>query len=229
MSKLAVIVGVGPGIGIAVARKFGKNGFKVALLARNHDKLIQIAEELKKEGIESHPFTTDVTDENLVIKSFTDIKKTLGHISVLVYNAAMVKHDVASQLSASTLKDTFAVNTVGALVSAQQVIPEMKAAGGGTIIFTGGLFAIVPYYKFSSLTISTSGLRNLTILLSQELKSNGIHVATVTVCGRVAEGSYYDPTIIADNYWVLHTQPPDAWKDEIVFRDPSGPRYDFEK
>jgi len=80
MSKLAVVVGVGPGIGISVARKFGKHGFKVALLARSNDKLITFVEQLKKEGIESHPYPTDVADENSVIKSFSDIKKTLGHI-----------------------------------------------------------------------------------------------------------------------------------------------------
>jgi len=105
----------------------------------------------------------------------------------------------------------------------------MKAAGSGTIIFTGGLFATSPFYQFSSLSIGKAGIRHIGLLLSQELQPAGIHVAIVTVCGIVKEGTYYDPNKIADEYWVLHSQPHGEWKEEFIFRDTSTGPYPFEK
>ena len=92
----------------------------------------------------------------------------------------------------------------------------MAGAGGGTIVITGGMPEPDP--AFTSLSLGKAGVRALTTLLASEYGPAGIHVATVTVGGAVAPGGRYDPDTIAEHYWRLHTQPPQAWEHEVIAR-----------
>jgi NAD(P)-dependent dehydrogenase (short-subunit alcohol dehydrogenase family) len=107
------------------------------------------------------------------------------------------------------------------MTAASHLAPAMAAAGGGTILITGGMPEPDP--AVTSLSLGKAGVRALTVLLARQYGPSDIHVATVTVGGAVAAGGRFDPDRIAEQYWRLHAQPRDAWEPEIVFSgDPAG-------
>ena len=124
-------------------------------------------------------------------------------------------HDV---VDLDDLTATLDVNVAGALMAAKLAAPAMRAAGRGTIVLTGGGLAHEPKAGASALSIGKAGMRSLTFCLAQELAPGGIHVATVTVSGRVEPGTHFDPDRIADEYWKLHTEPAAAWTTEVTYR-----------
>lgn len=161
MSKVAVVVGVGPGIGAAVARRFAKEGFKLGLIARSQNNLTPTQSDIEKAGGVAFSVTADASSEQSLKKAIQDVQSKLGEISVLVYNAAVLERVPGVDLVADHLVDTFKVNVVGALVAAQTVFPSMNEKKNGTILFTGGGFSIKAYPGFASLAIGKSGIRSL--------------------------------------------------------------------
>jgi short-subunit dehydrogenase len=219
MSKPVIaIVGAGPGVGLAVARRFAREGFCAALIARRPETLKEYTAEFKNAGYEAHGFAADAADEQSIRQAFAAIKDKLGAPSVLVYNAAIMKMVQPSQLHVEDLIHEFRVNVAGALVSAQCVLEDMKAAGAGTILLTGGGFALSPMPAFTSLAIGKASIRNLTSSLAGELEPLGIHVGTVTICGIVKAGTQFDPDKIAEAYYTLHSQEPGKREREIIYR-----------
>lgn len=216
--KIAVVVGVGEGIGLAVARRFGREDFRLALIARRMDALQGYVEELRQNGIDAHAFPADAGDAESLVETFVGIKANLGSPEVLVYNAVAVVPGMPSALDVKQSEASFRVNVSGALVAAQQVIPDMLAKKSGTILFTGGGLALNPNPNYAALAIGKAGLRSLAYSLGAELEPEGIHVATVTIAGFVQQGTHFDPDKIAEKYWELHTQSSGNWEREIVYR-----------
>lgn len=206
MSKpIAVIVGSGPGVSAAVARKFGGEGFAIALVARTRSSLDTQVAHLQNAGIEAQGFVADVTEIASLETAFDSIESDLGHPQVLVYNAGAITINEPSQLDPEDLLRDFSVNVVGALACAQLVIPSMLERGSGTILFTGGMLAVNPVSSRASAAIGKAGLRNLAFTLSDELSPEGLTVGTVTIGGIVRAGTHFDPDLIADAYWDLHS------------------------
>ncbi|MDW0111107.1 SDR family NAD(P)-dependent oxidoreductase [Sporosarcina aquimarina] len=212
---LAVIVGAGPGVSAGVARKFGKNGFKLVLLARRQESLDEQVAALKNENIEAYGITADASQSESLKSAFTTIQSEYGAPNVLVYNAGANSINDPSVLTEQELLHDFQINVVGALNSAQQVIPEMIERKSGTILFTGGALALNPVVSRASAAISKAGLRNLTFTLAEELAPKGIHVGTVTIGGVVKAGTFFDPEAIADAFWSLYEK---RETSEIVFK-----------
>ena len=215
---LCTVIGAGPGIGIAVAKGFGSAGYRVAMVARNADNVLKLAAELGTAGVEARGFGGDAGSEDSLRKTFGDIHQSLGPTAVLVYNAFGTHQASASELPASQLMADLQVNVLGALVSAQSVIGAMKAARRGTILFTGGGLALEPEPNFASLAVGKAGLRSLAFSLHNELSPFHIHVATVTICGYVQEGTRYSPDKIAEVFFQLHRQPEGSWDREFVYQ-----------
>ncbi len=203
--KCVAIVGAGPGVSAAVARKFGANGFTVILLARNPESLQLRVSELQNAGIEAHGVVADVTDRQSLQSAFARIQTEHGTLDALVYNAGANTIANPSVLNAADLTRDFEVNVVGALNCAQLAAPAMIARGSGSILFTGGLLALNPVASRASASISKAGLRNLTFTLADELAEQGLKVGTVTIGGVVQAGTFFDPDLIAEAYWDLHT------------------------
>jgi short-subunit dehydrogenase len=213
MSKpLLVIVGAGPGVSTGVARKFGKEGFRIVLAARNETSLKQYAKELEELDIEAYTVTADAADSDSLANAFVQIKQQYGEPDVLLYNAAVISQVKPTDLTESRLIDEFKVNVVGALTSAKQVIPAMIERKQGTLLFTGGGLALAPAAAVSSLSIGKAGIRSLVYTLAEELNPQGIYVGTVTIAGYVSKGTFYDPDSIAEEYWALYTN-----RNEIEF------------
>ena len=217
-NEVCVVIGAGPGMGIAVARRFGREGFRLALLVRKASSLEQYEDQLKAEGMNVQTFSADAGDKDSLRNALSDVDKVLGSPSVLVYNAAMIVQGMPTQLSPENLIASLHVNVVGALVAVQQVVPTMQKNKRGTILFTGGSLATDPDAEVTALSIGKASLRSLCFSLAQELTPTGVHAATVTIYGGVQAGTHFDPDIIAEKCWKLHTQPTGSLETEIAYR-----------
>ena len=215
---LCTVIGAGPGVSLAIAKRFGSEGLRVALVSRNSDNVLRFVAELQGAGTEARGFAGDAGSEDSLRKVFREIHESLGATEVLVYNAFRYQQANPSELPASHLVADFQVNVVGALVSAQCVIDDMKAAGRGTILLTGGGLALEPEPSFSSLAVGKAGIRSLAFSLHKELSPFHIHVATVTICGYVQEGTRFSPDKIAEVFFQLHRQPEGNWDREFVYQ-----------
>jgi short-subunit dehydrogenase len=215
--KVCVVVGFGTGVGMGVARAFGKEGYALALLARNPAKLGANAQALRTEGFTVQTFTADAGDEAALIRVFAQIRIELGNPEVLIYNAAVSTPGKPSAIGFEQLVKDFQVNVAGALVAVQQVLPVMQANRRGTILFTGGGLALYPSADAASLAVGKAGIRSLAFTLAQELKDTGIRVGTVTICGTVQPGTHFDPDTIAQSYLALH-KASDSTETEVIYK-----------
>lgn len=219
MSKpLCTIVGMGPGNGLAIAKRFAKEGFVIAMLSRPGDDLKSLQQKLKELGYESHDFYADVADFGQLKNTFEAIKNKLGDTDVLVYNVSIYREATPTALDAETSVKDFRANVAGALVAVQQVVPAMKEKKKGTILITGGGQALNPLPFLSSLAIGKAGIRNLAWSLYDELKPFGIHAATVTINGQVNPATKFAPDLICESFWKLHTQKAGEFEREIIYQ-----------
>ncbi|MGF1508018.1 MAG: SDR family NAD(P)-dependent oxidoreductase [Myxococcota bacterium] len=216
----AIIAGVGPGVGIAVAERFGREGFTVALLARNEQRLDHLGAELGRKGVQAITIPVDLSEPSAVRSAMQSAEGRLGSVDLLVYNAAVWREVPVMDIDPETFIADLSLSVVGALVSAQTVYPGMRERGSGTIIFTGGGLALFPEYGkgVSSLSASKAALRNLAFAMAKESEADGVHVATVTIAGAVEVGTPFDPAFIAEEFWTLHHQARPDWQVERVFK-----------
>lgn len=207
------VVGAGPGIGLAVARRFAREDYRVALLSRSANNLVGELHELE----EALGFPMDASDSESIKNAFNNIAHQLSVPTVLVYNVARMAEVFPSELTEEQMFEDFRINVSGAVVAAQQVIPTMKERGQGTILFTGGGLSLYPSARYASLALGKAALRNLAGSFADELTDHGIKVGTVTVAGFVQPGTPFDPDLIAERFWQLHQAPPSKQDYEIVF------------
>ncbi len=218
MDKVIFIVGMGPGVSAAVARRFAREGYAIGAVARSADKLEEQLAALRASGVRVAGATADAGDIGSLRAALVRLRAALGDAGVLVYNAAGVTYRPLAELSPEAFAADLAVSVVGAFTAAQQVLPAMRAQRSGTILLTGGGFAFEPMPVMASLGVGKAAIRNLAFSLHADLLESGIHAATVTICGTVAPGSAFDPDRIAEAYWRLHAQPAGAFEREVQFR-----------
>ncbi len=215
---LCIIVGFGPGNGLALARAFGHEGFHLALMSRDPTKHTALTTALAKEELTAKSFAADAGDADSLRVAIAQAERELGETSVLIYNAIAASFLRPTQLTPDHLVADFRVNVAGALVATLAVLPGMKSRGYGTILFTGGGWALQPWDGAASPSIGKAGIRSLAYTLAQELGGSGIHVATVTIAGQVAVGTRFDPDAIAEAFLKLHHQPPGKFETEIIYQ-----------
>jgi NAD(P)-dependent dehydrogenase (short-subunit alcohol dehydrogenase family) len=207
--SLTVIIGYGPGLGAAIARRFLAGGHEVLALARDPAR---------------HPATPGLTLARADAADPEALPRALAGrpVRALVYNAyrATMAEAGPSSLDPAALVADFQVNVAGALAAVRAVLPGMRAAGQGSLIFTGGGLALDPtgWPAAASLAIGKAGLRSLGQSLHAELAPEGLHAGSVTVAGQVAPGTPFDPDRIAQAFWDFHQDPPGAFRAEILFR-----------
>jgi short-subunit dehydrogenase len=201
---------MGRGISYSVARNFAGCGFRVGMVSRDAAALKEFEAEI--EG--SRGIAADAGNEAELRLAMRDF----GDAEVLIYNASAGHSGPVAALDLADAVEDFKVNALGAVVAAQEVVPAMRAAGRGTILLTGGGLAIQPMAQLASLSMGKAAIRSLAFSLAQELEPDGIHVATVTVCGFVQPGTRFDPDKIAQVYQALHEQARDKWEREFVFK-----------
>jgi len=210
-----LIVGAGPGLGAALARRFGREGCTVTLVARRAEPLVELAEELRTVGVAVDTVTADAADPEGFRE---DLERLAGRITpgVVIYNAALKARDGVLTSDPTYLASAYAVDALGFITCAQVLTPAMRKAGGGTLLATGGSPGVAPEQDHASLSLGKAALRVAVKLMHDELKAGGVHVASVTIAGALGPGTPLDPDRVADLYWVLHTQPSADWSDETV-------------
>lgn len=203
--RLLVIAGAGPGISLATARRFGAEGFAVALIGRREESLRALQAGLQESGIRVLIRVADCANETQLAEALQEIQAEAGPATALLYNAANIKWKNLLDDTAGALIADFAVNVAGALTAAKAVLPGMRAANEGLLLFTGSTFAEHPVPSFGSLSIGKAGLRNLSHGLAQSLRDTAIRVHYLNVNGRVTvDDPARSPQKIAERCWELH-------------------------
>ena len=204
--KVIAIVGMGGGVSLGTALKFGKENFIVAMIGRNGTKLRDYKDILETHGIRSEFYIGNAADEYSLKDALRRIEEELGTPDVLLYNVANVKGvNLLSETSDGMLYD-YKMNVVGAVISANEVIPGMKKRGNGCILLTGGGYSLYPDPNFGSLGIGKAGIRNLSMSLAKAVEGTGIIVGTVTICGIVnASNRVHNPDNIGAKFFELYS------------------------
>lgn len=215
MSKVIVIIGAGNGISKSVAEKFGSEGFSVCLISRRKEKLEKLTAVLIEKNIDAHFFVADAGDGETMKDAFDQIWEKFDFIDVVHYNAAKLKQVNIINESSDSLTRDFKLNVGGVMTTLKLVLPDMEKKSSGTILLTGGGFALQPNPDYGSLSIGKAGIRNLAQSLSHALKDKNIFVGTVTVCGLVSEtAEIHTPNNIAEKFWELYAERSD-WEIQL--------------
>jgi len=226
---VCAVIGVGPGLGAALARRFAEQ-YAVALVARGEDKLTALAEEINSAGGKAIPVSADVAKATDITAAFDKIRRELGDVDVLLYNAAMRPFGKLMDTKPSTFENTWRVNAFGAFLSAQEVVPAMLKRGSGAIIFTGATAGVKPFATSAAFGPAKFALRGLAQVMARDLQPHGIHVAYVNVDGAIdmpfirerfpqlTQADMLKPAAIAETYWFLAHQDRSAWSHAVDVR-----------
>ena len=211
-----LLVGAGPGLGEAVARRFAEGGYRVTLLARSTDGLAGLVDGLADTGADIDTIAADASDAEGLGARLSDVYSGQGAPGVILYNAVMGAPDQLLSSTAAHLQTAYAVDVIGAIVVAQSAAPSMRAAGFGTILFTGGGFADHPVPALATVSLGKAALRAAATILQADLEPDGIRVASLTIAGQIVAGTGFDPARIAEHYWEIAESRGD-WQAEFRF------------
>jgi short-subunit dehydrogenase len=181
--KTLVIVGAGPGLGMSIAKKFGQNGFRVALISRNVEKLNKEVNELEQQGIEVASFQADILNKDQIRLAIAAVKKKYGFIDVLEYSPTPGIETVATTLDVTEENALYQYqfNVLGAISTIKEVLQDMLDKESGALLFTTGGSSVNPTPGMGNVGIAISGLRNYIFNLNSELKNKGIYVGHVSI------------------------------------------------
>ena len=230
-SPVCVITGVGPGNGAAFCRKSATEGFRIAMLARSEERLRELEAIPGCKG-----YIADVGNAGAVQRAFAQIHSDLGPVNVLVHNAGSGAFTPFTDTTPDAFEHAWRTNALALLLCGQQVVPEMLAAGSGTIIVIGATASIKGGANFAAFAPAKAAQRSLAQSMARSLGPRGIHVALVIIDGVIdipntrtmmpdqPDEFFLNPAHIADNVYHLVRQEPSAWTFELDLR-PFGEKW----
>lgn len=219
MTTLAII-GAGKGLGAAVARRFGKEGFSVALVSRHQGRLDALAAELEQDGVQAQGFVADVRDPESIAAALERATETLGPIEVLQYSPLPQKDFMRPVLETTPadLRGPVEFSIYGPVAAVHQVLPGMRFLPEGSkpsILFVNGGSAVKPGRTVTGTSIAFAGQAAYLQLLHEELAEEGIYVGQLVIGGQIVEGDpEKDPAVLADRIWSLHSER-DRMRDQV--------------
>lgn len=227
MSKgVCVVVGVGPGNGAAIGAQFAANGYRVALCARNKERLNEISGKIKG----SRAFSYDVKDAEASSKVFAQIREQVGPVNVLIYNAGAGAFANIDDATLESFQDAWEINCRGLFHTVKEVLPDMRAAGSGNIVIIGATASIKGGANFAPFASAKAAQRGLAQSLARYLGPEKIHVSYVILDGIVnlqrtrqqmpgkPDEFFMEPSQIAETVYFLTQQPSQAWTFELDLR-----------
>ena len=227
MSKgVCVVVGVGPGNGAAIGAQFAANGYRVALCARNKERLNEISGKIKG----SRAFSYDVKDAEASSKVFAQIREQVGPVNVLIYNAGAGAFANIDDATLESFQDAWEINCRGLFHTAKEVLPDMRATGSGNIVIIGATASIKGGANFAPFASAKAAQRGLAQSLARYLGPEKIHVSYVILDGIVnlqrtrqqmpgkPDEFFMEPSQIAETVYFLTQQPSQAWTFELDLR-----------
>ena len=224
MAKTILVCGYGPGISGAVARRFGREGYAVALVGRTAERLAAGVAALEKAGAVARAFPCDLADPDAVRKLVEGARAALGPIAIVHWNAYGHGGGDLTTAKLGELRGLLDVAIHGLVAATQAALPDLKSERG-SILVTGGGFAyydsavdaVAVQYGAMGLAVAKAAQHKLVGLLHHKLLGEGVYVGEVTVLGMVI-GSAYDtgqgtlePDAIADAFWTIHQRREDVW------------------
>lgn len=211
-----IIVGAGPGLGFALAQTFAAAGHPIALLARSADKLETLAAELRTNDADVRGYAADASDPASLRAALSTAIDELGAPDVLIYNAALLRADTPTDGDDAGWIKALAVDILGAKIAAETVLPALHG-GKGSLLFTGGGFALAPSPEYASVSVGKAALRTYATALHRQQAGTNVHVTSVTIAGNVGGGDErFAPENLAALYLGLHQQPTAEWTDELL-------------
>jgi len=226
MKPVCTVLGVGPGNGAAFARRFASEGYTVALLARTTELSGNLASSLP----DARAYACDVTDAGSIERAFDAIRRDLGEVQVLVYNAGSGVWGSIEEATAADLEAAWRVNTLGGFLASKQVIPAMKRAGSGTIVFVGATASRKAGPRSAAFSSAKGAQRSLAESMARALWPAGIHVALIVVDGVVdlprtrermpdkPDSFFIKPDDVAEIAFRVTQQKQSAWSFEVEAR-----------
>ena len=223
---VCAIFGVGPGNGMACARKFDGEGHAVALCSRNGDAMREAAGTLAN----GQGYACDVTDGAMCLSAIEEISSTLGPVDTLIYNAGSAAWGNADSLTGENLLADFDVNALGLFNAAKSVLPAMRANGRGTIVVIGASAALRGRPNSISFAAAKSAQRSIAQSLARQLGPEGIHVGYLVLDGVVGlestrrampdkpDAFFLSASGVADAAFMLTQQEKQAWSFEVDLR-----------
>jgi len=228
---LCVIAGFGPGNGLALCHRFLRGGYRVAIIARDEERLARHA----AGNPDILPFVCDLADPDAVAMTFETIVDGPGVPAVLIYNAGSGLFGPALDASLDDFENAWRINALGLLAAARAVAPQMIEQGGGSILVTGATASLRGGANFAAFSSAKAAQRNLAQSLARSLGPQGIHVALVIVDGVIdlprtremfagkPDSFFLEPEAIAETYYHLARQDPSAWTFEVDLRPRGEP------
>jgi len=225
--KVAVVIGAGPGLGMSIAHRFGREGYAVALVSRSDARHAGYVASLAEAGIDARAFVADVRDREQLVSALGAIIEEYGGVEVAYYGPvamdpnALPKPIIEADASSVEQAMTWvypAFDVVGA------VLPGMLERGSGGVLIAGGLSSVVPMPALGGLAISSAALRNYALTLNAGLAERGIYAGTLTIGGLIERGDIHqamtaqptrfggapipsiNPDDIADAAWELYAK-----------------------
>ncbi|GAB3751464.1 SDR family NAD(P)-dependent oxidoreductase [Spirosoma pomorum] len=220
MAQTLAIIGAGPGVGLAIAEKFGLQGYNVALLSRSTEKLALLQSKLQAQGIAASIFQVDILDRDSITQALHQVIDTYGSIDVLEFSPSPAWESLRTPRNIDVANEQyhFDFQVLPAITAVQTVIPQMLERRAGSIMFTTASAAQRPNVATASFGVAARALLNYARLLHEDLGQDNIYVGIVSIGAIVVGegiGSKGDfpadmPTIqveeVAQTRWDLHTE-----------------------
>ncbi len=232
--NVALVAGVGEGLGGAIARRFARGGHPTVLVARSADRLARIAATIEAAGGRGIAYAADLREEAAVARLFDDVEAEIGPIDVAVFNTGANYRASILDTPADMFEKVWRLGCYAGFLVGREAARHMVPRGQGTIIFTGATASLRGSAQFAAFAAAKGGVRQVAQAMARELGPQGIHVASVIIDGmidsprvreRFAERTaqlppdgMLKPDDIAETYWQLHQQPRDAWTFEVDLR-----------
>jgi NAD(P)-dependent dehydrogenase (short-subunit alcohol dehydrogenase family) len=222
---VAVIVGVGPGFGYALAHRLSDDGFEVILVSRNVIRLSSLVDAIELRGGKAIAYSCDATLETSVINLFSLLRQNHETPSLVVYSIQSFGPGAGIDVKVDAFEDGWKHNCLGSFLVARSAAREMLQKSKGTIILVGSTSSLIGRDGHLNLAVGKFGQRALAQVLARELWPKGIHVAHLVIDADIQDDltpaddeAHSDPNHIAETVLHLHNQPKSAWTSEIDLR-----------
>lgn len=227
-SGVALIVGTGPGLGSALARRFSQGGMTVAVAARNAQKLDGLVKEIFALGGLGRRYGCDATDERSVKSMLKHVVEEMGIPDLVVYNVEHFVPGTILEIETPAFEECWRAMALGGFIVGREVARLMVSRGSGTILYTGATGAMRGRAEYINMAVGKFGVRALAQSMARDLGPKGIHVAHIILDGGILSHrsgdearercSSMDPEHIAESYYQLHRQHRSTWTQEMDLR-----------
>ncbi len=214
--KTFLSIGSGPGIGLATAARFAKEGYRVILTSRNQTYLAEQVKALTQVGYSAVGRHVDAGDVSSVVSVVNAVESQFGSIDVLHFNSAAIHDGTVERETIEGFLQDLTINIGAGFAAIKGALPGMVTRKEGTLLLTGGALAKSPHPSYLSLSVGKAGVLNLVQGLFGALKNQGVHIATITI-GTVVAPNSREAREIAELFWTLHAQAHADWTPEVVY------------